>query len=90
MRLVTAPECVRFSDVEESITQVFFHFQVERPLCKLLESFEGRILHGKFFVQEASSVCSNVVLSLNRKEHCMFLCLLSIIRVVCLSHFRCW
>ena len=31
------------------------------PLCKLLEGYMVRILNGKFFVLEASSVCSNVV-----------------------------
>ena len=41
-----------------------------------------RILNGKFFVLEASSVCSNVVPRLNRQEHYVFLCLLGVMRVV--------
>ena len=40
---------------------VFFHCPVVRPLYKLLEGYMVRILNGKFFVLEASSVCSNVV-----------------------------
>ena len=40
------------------------------------------ILNGKFCVMEASSVCSNMVLKLNRQEHYVFLCLLGIMRVM--------
>ena len=55
---------------------------VVRPLCKLLEGYMVRILNGKVFVLEASSVCSNVVPELNRQEHYVFLCLLGVMRVV--------
>ena len=73
------PECGRCGDLEESIDHVIFHCPVVRPLCKLLEGYMVRILKGKFFVLEASSVCSNVVLRLNRQEHYVFLCLLVVI-----------
>ena len=38
-----------------------FTARVVRPLSKLLEAEIVRILGGQFFVQEASSVCSNMV-----------------------------
>ena len=76
------PECGRCGDLEETIGHAFFHCPVVRPLCKLLEGYMVRILNGKFLVLEASSVCSNVVLKLNRQEHYVFLCLLSVMRVV--------
>ena len=53
-----------------------------RPLCKLLEGYMVRILNGKFFALEASSMCSNVLPKLNRQEHDVFLCLLGVMRVV--------
>ena len=76
------PECGRCGDLEETIGHAFFHCPVVRPLCKLLEGYMVRILNGKFFVLEASSVCSNVVLKLNRQEHYVFLCSLSVMLVV--------
>ena len=42
------------------------------PLCKL-EGYRVCIMHGKFFVLEANSVCSNVVPLLNRTKHCVSL-----------------
>ena len=60
----------------------FFHSLVARPLCKLFEGYMIRILNGMFFALEASSVCSNVMLLLNRSEHYLFLCLLGVMRVV--------
>ena len=77
-----SPECGRCGDLEETIGHVFFHCPVVRPLCKLLEGYMVRILNGKFFVLEASSVCSNVVPKLNRQEHYVFLCLLGVMHVV--------
>ena len=77
-----SPECGRCGDLEETISHAFFHCPVVRPLCKLLEGYMVRILNGKFFVLEASSVCSNVVPRLNRQEHYVFLCLLGVMRVV--------
>ena len=77
-----SPECGRCGDLEESIDHAFFHCPVVRPLCKLLEGYMVRMLNGKFFVLEASSVCSNVVPRLNRQKHYVFLCLLGIMRVV--------
>ena len=71
-----SPECGRCGDLEETIGHAFFHCPVVRPLCKLLEGYMVRILNGKFFVLEASSVCSNVVPKLNRQGHYVFLCLL--------------
>ena len=79
---VISPECGRCGDLEETISHAFFHCPVVRPLCKLLEGYMVRILDGKFFVLEASSVCSNVVPRLNRQEHYVFLCLLGVMRVV--------
>ena len=79
---VISPECSRCGAWEESIDHAFFHCPVVRPLCKLLEGYMVRILNGKFFVLEASSVCSNVVPKLKRQEHYVFLCLLGIMRVV--------
>lgn len=43
-----------------------FHCCVMRPLCELIEGFMIRVLDGKFYVLEASSVCTNVVPSLKR------------------------
>ena len=81
-RLAISPECVRCSDLEESIEYAFFYFPVERQLCKPLESYIVRILNGRFFFYlEVSSVCSNVMLSLNRSEYYVFLCLLGVLRV---------
>ena len=77
-----SPECGRCSDLEKSMDHAFFHCLVMQPLCKLLEGYMVRILNGKFFILEASSVCSNVVPKLNRQEHYVFLCLLGIMRVV--------
>ena len=79
---VISPECGRCGDLEETISHTFFHCPVVRPLCKLLEGYMVCILNGKFFVLEASSVCSNVVPKLNRLEHSVFLCLLGVMRVV--------
>ena len=62
-----SPECGRCGDLE-TIGHAFFHCPVVRPLCKLLEGYMVRILNGKFFVLEASSVCSNVVPKLNRQD----------------------
>ena len=77
-----SPECGRCGYLEETIGHAFFHCPVVRPLCKLLEGYMVRILNGKFFVLEASSVCSNVVPKLNRQEHYVFLCLLCVMHVV--------
>ena len=77
-----SPECDWCGDLEESIGHAFFHCPVVQPLYKLLEGYMVRILNGKFFVLEASSVCSNVVPKLNRQEHYVFLCLLGAMRVV--------
>ena len=74
-----SPEC---GDLEETIGHAFFQCPVVRPLCKLLEGYMVHILNGKFFVLEASSVCSNVVPKLNRQEYYLFLCLLGVMRVV--------
>ena len=59
-----------------------FHRLVLQLLYKLLEGYMVRVLNGKFFVQEANSVCSSIVPPLNRTEHLGFLCLLYVIRVV--------
>ncbi len=77
---VISPECGRCGDLEETISHTFFHCPVVQPLCKLLEGYMVRILNGKFFVLEASSVCSNVVPKLNRQEHYVFLCLLGVMQ----------
>ena len=84
VRLAISPEYVRCSDMEQSILYAFFHCPVVRPLCKFLEGFMVRVLNGKVFVLEASSVC-NTVPSMNRSEHYVFLCLPSILRVVILT-----
>ena len=81
-RQAILPECGLCGDLEETMSDAFFHCPVVRPLCKLLEGYMVRILNGKFFVLEASSVCSNVVLKLNRQEHYVFLCLLGVMYVV--------
>ena len=81
-QLAISPECGRCIALEETIDHAFFHCPVVQALCKLLEGFMLRILNGKFFVLEASSVCSNVIPKLNRPAHYMFLCLLGILRVV--------
>ena len=71
-RLAILPECVRCGDMEESIKHAFFHYSVVRLLCKLLEGYMVCILNGRFFILEASSVCSNMVLSLkNRNTMCL-------------------
>ena len=79
---VISPKCGRCGDLEETIDHAFFHCPVVQPLCKVLDGYMVCILNGKFFVLEASSVCSNVVPKLNRQEHYVFLCLLCIMRVV--------
>ena len=68
-----SPECGRCGDLEDSIDNAFFHCPIVRPLYKVLEGCMVRILSGKFFVLETSSVCSNVVPKLNRQEHCVSL-----------------
>ena len=50
----------------------FFHLSILRPSGFLLEGHVFRLLNGKFFVLEASSVCSNVASPLNRTEHNVF------------------
>ena len=77
-----SPECGRCGDLEETIGHAFFHCPVVPPLCKLLEGYMVRILNGKFFVLEASSVCRKVIPKLNRQGHYVFLCLLGVMRVV--------
>ena len=59
--------------MEESIAHAFFHCPVIQPLFKLLEGYIVCVRVGKFFVLEANSVCNNVVLSLYRLEHYVFL-----------------
>ena len=90
--LSISPVCIRCGDMKESIEYAFFHCPVVRLLCKLLEGYMVRTLNGRFFVLEASSVCSNVVPSLNRSEQYVFLCLLGVLRVgiwtTQLSEFR--
>ena len=66
-QLAISPECGRCGALGESIDHAFFHCPVVQPLCKFLEGFMVRVLNRKFFVQEASSVCSNVVPKLNRQ-----------------------
>ena len=78
----TSPGCVRCSAGEESLLHAFFDCPVVKPLCKLLEGFMVRMLHGKPFVLKAESVISNVVTALDRRKHYVFLCLLGIMRVV--------
>ena len=80
--LANSRGCVRCGGGIESMAHAFFHCPAVQPLCKLLEGFMVRMLRGGFFVLEASSVCSNVVPSLDRKIHYVFLCLLGIMRVV--------
>ena len=76
------PECVWCGGMGESISHYFFRCPVVWPLCRHLEGFNVYVLNWKSFVQETSSVCRNVVLSLNRTEHYVFLCVLGIMRVV--------
>ena len=71
-RLAISRESIRYGEIE-SIAYTFFNCPVVRPLCGHLEVFVVRILNGKFFVQEISSVCCYVVSLLNRKEHCISL-----------------
>ena len=52
------PEWIRFSDMEISIWNAFFH------------GYMVSVLNRKFFFLEASSVCSNIVPSLNRSKYC--------------------
>ena len=42
----------------------------------------GSYLWWKFFVLQDISVCSSVLPKLNRQDHCVFLCLLGIMRVI--------
>lgn len=53
-----------------------------QPLYRLIEGYMVHVLDGKFFVLEASSVCSNVVPSMSRDQHYVLLCLLGIMRMV--------
>ena len=80
--LVSSQGCFRCGDMEETIAHVFFHCPEVKPLCNYLERLMVRMLRGKFFVLEASSVCSNVVPVLTRQKHYVFLCLLGVMRVV--------
>ena len=80
--LANSLECVHCGDMEESIANAFFDCQVLRLLCKLLEDDMVRLLNGKFFVQEAGTVCNNLTSSLNRTKGDEFLYLLVIMRVV--------
>ena len=68
--------------VDRRSRTLFFHTPVIRTLCKLLEGFMDRILHGKFFVMEVFSMCSKVFPSLNRKKHYLFLCWIGIMWIV--------
>lgn len=47
---------------------VFFHSSVICSLCKVIEGYMVCMIGRNFFVLEASSVCSNVVLQLNKNE----------------------
>ena len=80
--LVKSPNCVRCGEEVETIGHAFFHCKIVVPLCKFVEDLMVRMLRGKFFVLEASSVCSNVAPPLSKTEHYVFLCLLGIMRVV--------
>ena len=80
--LVASQGCFRCGDLEETIAHVFFHCPEVKPMCNYLERLMVRMLHGKFFVLEAASVCSNVVPVLDRQIHYVFLCLLGVMRVV--------
>ena len=80
--LVASSECVRCGDSEESIEHAFVHCSAAQPLCKLIEGYMVRALHGQYFVLDASAVCSNVVPSLEKNEHYVLQCLLGIMRVV--------
>ena len=55
MRLTICPEYCGY--MEETI------------VVKLLVGYTVPVLHGKFFVLEASSVCSNIVPSWNKERH---------------------
>ena len=68
--LIILPVCIHCGDMRESILHAFFYCPVLRPLQKLLDGYILSILNEKFFVLEASSVCSHVVTLLNRMEHC--------------------
>ena len=70
--LSISSECIRCGDREESISHAFFHSPVVPALSKFLEGYTVREMKGKFFILEASSVYSNVILSLNRSEHYVF------------------
>ncbi|CAE1276092.1 unnamed protein product [Acanthosepion pharaonis] len=80
--LAKSPNCVRCSGEVETIGHAFFHCSVVVPLCKFVEDIMVRMLRGKFFVLEASSVCSNIVPPLTKAEHYVFICLLWVMRVV--------
>ena len=80
--LVASKEFTRYGDMEEQVTNAFFSCPVVWPLSELLEGLMFRWLHRKFFVLKAISVCSNIVLSMNRKKYFVFLCFLDIMRVV--------
>ena len=82
-KLFSAPlaiscECIRCDDIDESIALSFFYWPIIWLLWKLLEGYRVRVLIRKFFILETSSVCSNIVPSLNKRDHHVFLCLLDI------------
>lgn len=60
----------------------FFHCCVLRSLFELIEGYMIRVLDGKFYVLEARSVCTNVVLSLKKDQYCVLLYRLGIIWVM--------
>ena len=70
-RLAISAEWVRCDDMVESISHTFL-CSVVRLLCKILDGYMVRVLNGKFFVQEISSVCSNVVPHLTRRNTLCF------------------
>lgn len=80
--LVGLPECVWYGEMGESIKHIFFHCSVICPLCELIEGYMVCMMHGKFFFLDASSVCSNANLLLDRRRHYVFLCFLAVMWMV--------
>lgn len=62
----------------ETLGHAFYHCKVIVPLCKSVEYIMVHMLYGKFFVLKASSISCNLVRSLTKADHYLFLCLLDV------------
>lgn len=67
--LAHSPKCMYCGDWEKSIEHAFFYCNLVHSLCKFVECYMICKLGGNVFVFKASSICSNVVLSLKNDVH---------------------